>query len=652
MKPTLIVAIVAFAATCLPVSLLAQKDKDIPAWGKVEKADLQMKACAFDKDAEAVVLLDVGELVFLNGDIELEKRVRIKILKEGGLEKADVKIPYYYYKSLQSIGKLSAQTYNLDASGNIVTTAVDKKSIFDKKINKRVAEITFSCPEVKPGSIIEYKYILRGADLVTWYFQSDIPVQLSRFRTDFPLEVELSNTPFCVLPYDHQKELKGNRDVQTVTMKEVPALRDEPFISNDEDYLQRVQTRLVAVTNPNNGQRIRNIWNWVQVVKLLMEDEDFGQQLKKEIPRTADLDAELKTIKDPYLRMKTIHHYVRKNMAWNEYTGIWAFDGVKSAWKEKKGTLGEINLILVNLLKDAGLAASPILVSTRDNGRVSTMLPDYNQFNKVLAQVKIGDKVYILDATDKNTPTHLYPRDLMYTEALVIEKIDTYEWGWTAIWDETMLKKKMVIMRADITDKDSLVGEAHVSSMGYDRLDRQSSLTDGKDKLLSRYFTDPHPNVRVDEFDIENQDSDSLPLVQKLKFAQPVTASGDYKFFTANLFTGLERNPFLAENRFSDVFFGINQNVTVIANFKIPEGYAFEELPKSIRMIMPDTSIEITRRVVAENNQLSVRINLDFKKPFYSTEEYDYFMQFYKQLFDMLNEQIVYRKKVAPLPKP
>ncbi|WP_315822806.1 hypothetical protein [Paraflavitalea speifideaquila] len=34
--------------------------------------------------------------------------------------------------------------------------------------------------------------------------------------------------------------------------------------------------------------------------------------------------------------METIHNYVRKNMEWNSYGGIWALNGVKSAWKDKK----------------------------------------------------------------------------------------------------------------------------------------------------------------------------------------------------------------------------------------------------------------------------------------------------------------------------
>lgn len=44
-------------------------------------------------------------------------------------------------------------------------------------------------------------------------------------------------------------------------------------------------------------------------------------------------------------------------------------------------------------------------------------------------------------------------------------------------------------------------------------------------------------------------------------------------------------------------------------------------------------------------NRLSVRINLEFKKPFYSIDEYSDFKEFYKKLFDILNEQFVIRKK-------
>lgn len=635
----------------LVLPVFAQKTKDIPAFGTVEKSDLQLKECDFDKDAEAVVLFDAAEAYYVDGSgIELEHHVRIKILKDKGLSQADIHLPYISDRNEENIRSLTAQTYNLDAAGNIVITKVEKNLIYTKPIDKRHSEQVFTFPEVKAGSIIEYKYKHTNAGLRNWYFQHEIPVKYSRYRVDFPEEVEFVCTPMCVLPVEQKiDDNKGRRNVKTYSMKNVPALRDEPFITCDEDYLQRLETKLTAIDVPGTPRRSL-LKTWPQVIRNLMEFEDFGVQIKKDIPRTADLDAMLQKITDPYQKMTTIHSYVRKNMEWDGTISFWTNSGVKSAWKDKKGTSGEINLILVNLLKDAGLKASPLLVSTRSNGRVSTSFADYYQFDKVLAYVTIGEKVYVLDATEKYTPSNMIPYDVMYSEGLAISKVDlehfdTSNWGWKTLWDETPGLKEVVVVRGVIDEEGLMKGEASVSSFNYSRIKRMPALKKGKDKLLERFFTAQNPSVKIDSITIQNEDVDTLPLVQQVQFKQPVNASGDYKYFSVNMFTGLEQNPFVVDNRFSDVFFGTNQNYQIVANIMIPESYEFETLPKNMRMIMPDTSISITRRLASDKNMLSVRISLEFKKPFYTPEEYPDFKEFYKQLYALLNEQYTIRKK-------
>lgn len=638
------IALIAILGLTLPV--FAQKDKgDVPAFGTVDKADLQLKECEFDKDAEALVLFDVAEAYLDNmGSVELVRHVRIKILKDKGLKSADIHIPYHSYRNDENIKGLAAQTYNLDASGNIITTKVEKKLIYEKPLDKKFSEQVFTFPEVKAGSIIEYKYTHTNIGLGNWYFQQDIPVKYSRYRVDFPEEIEFVCTPLCVLPVQSKSESKNRRTLKTLTMSNIPALRDEPYITCDDDYLQRIETRVIAI-NPIGMPRQSRIYSWPQIIKFLAEDEDFGIQLKREIPRTVDLDEALKKLNDPYQKMTTIHNYVRKNMEWNNFSGIWAQNGIKSAWKDKKGTSGEINLILVNLLKDAGLKASPLLVSTRENGRVNTSFAHWRNFNKVLAYVTIGEKTYILDATEKYTPSNLIPYEVMYSEGLVIEKIDTWEWGWRVIWSNKPHFRETVVVQANIDEEGLMKGNASVTCFDYSRIERMPTLKLGKDKFIEKFFTASNPGVKVDTLNIENEDIDTLPLTQTIKFNQPVNASGDYKYFSVNLFTGLEKNPFVADNRFSDVFFGANQNYQIVANITIPESYEFEALPKSVRMIMPDTSISITRRINSDKNVLAVRISLEFKKPLYSPEEYPDFKEFYKQLYALLNEQYAIRKK-------
>jgi hypothetical protein len=633
------------------LAVMAQKNKkmnvDIPLFGQVEKADLEMKECDFDNKAEAVVLLDEGQLEYIS-EIEMKRRIRIKILSDKGLDWANIHLSYRSGNT-QDITGVEAQTYNLDEKGNIVVTKVEKKLVYDKKLNKKYNEKVFTFPDVKVGSIIEYKYKHSGVGLIDWYFQRSIPVKYSRFTLDFPNEVEVQVIPYCSGNYEVKDQSSSTRTIKSYTMSNELAFRDEPFIINEDYYRDRLETKVSAFNV--NGKRVSRGINWVQVIKFLMEDEDFGFQLKKNIPRTADLDEKLKHVITPYEKMKTIYKYVQDNMQWNEYSGIWASDGVKAAWKDKKGTVGEINLILVNLLKDADLKAHPVLVSTHENGVINTAdpgtydYPGFFQFNKVMAFVEIDGKNYVLDASQKETPVHLIPPEIVMTEGLVIEKFETFDWGWHTLWNDGLVSKNFMMVNGQINETGQMKGEATIFSYDYARLDRLPTAKKGKDKFIEKYISGTNPGVIIDDLTFENLVSDSLPLVQKIKFTKPLTSAGEYMYFSVNLLSGLEKNPFVADNRFSDVFFGVNQRYLIMGNYSIPEGYEFDELPKNIKMIMPDTSIIVTRIAQVAENRLMTKIELEFKKPAYPATQYAELEEFYQRLFDLLNEQYVIKKK-------
>jgi Domain of Unknown Function with PDB structure (DUF3857) len=653
MKPAL------FLFTLVLSSFVSFAQKEIPGFGKIDKAELAMKDCDFDKTAEAVVLFDVAEVYCdLNTSnpynplrTQLERHVRIKILNQKGNDFANIHIRYLNGAGIEDIKNISAQTINADASGNPVFVKVEKDAIYRKKINKRYSEVIFTFPEVKPGSIIEYKYKDDATDLYgvkNWYFQKSIPVVYSQYSLDFPQELIITATPSGILDVNLTETTKGLHNIKTFSMANVPALRDEPFISCDEDYLQQVTPRMIAVDFPGSPRRSL-VRSWPGIIKELLEDEDFGIQLKKNIPRTSDLDALLATVKDPYTKMVIIHDYVKKNMQWNETYGIWALDGVKAAWKDKKGTAGEINLILINLLKDADLNAQPVLVSTKDNGRVNTMVAGYDQFNKVMAYVTINNTVYVLDATDKYTPANLIPYDVVNTYGLLIGKFgdgnSEMPWGWKVLWNEQQLFNNVTFINAIIDDKGTMKGEAEVSSKDYSRFIRMGKLKEGKDKFTESWLNQNKQDIKIDSLVFTNENTDSLPLIQALKFEKKISSSGDYNYFSANLFSGLDKNPFIADERFSDIFFGANQKYIITGNFFIPDNYQFETLPKNIKMIMPDTSIVFSRSASISDGMLYVQIMLEFRKPYYLNQDYGYFQEFYKKLFDFLNEQFVFKKK-------
>ncbi|MBS1597921.1 MAG: DUF3857 and transglutaminase domain-containing protein [Bacteroidetes bacterium] len=626
----------------------AQQKTDIPEFGKIDKSELKMTECDFDKNAEAEVLFDVEKVDFkfysYSAYSELTRHIRIKILKNKGLDQANIHLFFLSGYNGEKIENIKAQTYNLDGSGNIITTKLDNKSVFVKAINKRISEKAFSFPEVKVGSVIEYTYETDGdvsVGLRNWTFQKSIPVKLSQYNIDCPNDLELSVQKFSIFPIDEKVSANRGGKVTAFTMTNVPALRNEPFMTCEGDYLQRIEIRPLAFTY--FGKRIGLSRSWITMIGSLLQDQDFGQQLTKNIPRTSDLDEMLKNVKDPYQKMIIIFRYVRKNMEWNGHSNIWAIEGVKSAWKQKKGTSGEINLILVNLLKDADIDASPVLVSTRENGRINALSPGYNQFDKVMAHVNIGDKLYVLDATDKYASPKLIPWEVMNSLGLVIEKAEG-KWGFQTLWDENEIFNDLIMINGVIDEKGLLNGEATVTSYDYSRSKRLPSLKEGKEKFVEKYFSSPNPGLHLDSVSIQNEEIDTLPLIQKINFNQTLNSSGDYKYFSTNLFTGLEKNPFTADNRYSDIFFGANQKFLISESYFIPDGYSFDELPKNIRMMLPDTSVVFTRQLSAETDHIIIRVDLEFKRPVYSIEDYANFREFYKKLFELLNEQIVIKK--------
>jgi len=174
----------------IPCCCFSQNAKDSFNFGNINKAELEMTECDFDKNAEAVVLFDIEEVrcsvYTFAANAEVIRHVRIKILKDKGLEEANIKILFFSYKKSETVKDIIAQTYNLDRDGNVKISKLEKKNIYEKEFSKNVSQKIFTFPEVKKGSILEYSYRVTSTlelGLRDWEFQTNIPVKFSSFLT-------------------------------------------------------------------------------------------------------------------------------------------------------------------------------------------------------------------------------------------------------------------------------------------------------------------------------------------------------------------------------------------------------------------------------------------------------------------------------------
>ena len=530
----------------------SQTKDSIPAFGQIDKQDLLMTECEFDKNAEAIVLIDEGKIIFkayVKVNTEFTRRIRIKILSNKGLDQANVKLYYLRGEFGERLTIEDAQTFNLDEKGNIITTRVDKKSFVDKEINKRIGEKTFAFPEVRVGSVIEYSYKLTGfasTGVRDWYFQESIPVKYSRYTVQFPNDMPLECKPFVSIPLVKQNSSVWSDTVHSFTMTYVPALHLEPYMTCLDDYRQKLS--ITSNTVRHIGRMYGFTQGWGFVTLQIMMDEELGKQLLKDLPNTEAMEDGLKAIPDPYRRMMFVYYYVKNNMHWNDRNGMETQKGIKEAWKEKKGTNGEINLILISLLKKAGLEPMPLMVSTHAHGKIDFSNPSPQQFNRLMVYININDFEYVLDAADKFSSPKLIPWDVQCSSQLII-----YSNGITddrhlniqselkPFWDKKAAFKDIVQIQGNIDDEGLLTGDATVTSYEYSREKKMAELQQGKDQFLDKYFNAGNSAMHIDSSIFTNENVDTLPLKQKVWFNEKLTSSGNYKYFTTNLFTGLDK---------------------------------------------------------------------------------------------------------------
>ncbi len=622
---------------------LPAQDK-IPSFGKIDKAELEMKDCDFDPEAEALILIDVGDIQFsyvnnIGWQAESVYRVRIKVFKASALDRAEIKIRYYSQSRAQEITGISGISFNLDATGNITETRLEKSAVFDKYIDKEFSEISFALPNVRIGTVFEYKYkMLRKSFgfIPAWQFQQTIPVKYSAYNIIIPEYFQ-----FTVQTTSRQqiekKEGKYAGEGSWYIMRNVPGLKEEPYSSGIKNYLQRIEFQLSKIETGSFYKEYRN--TWPKIIDELLEDEDFGVAIKKNIRGTDDLTAQLARVNTTKEKVRIIYNYVQSNMQWNKDYSKYTDNGIKDAWDKKNGNITDINFILIRLLRDAGIDANPLLASTKENGTINAFFPFLNQFNCVLAYVKDGDNRYVMNAADKFNPFDLVPYDVLYTNALLVDKKD----GGLIFLESDRKYKSNIFLSGIIDTNGELTGQATIKSTDYARNIRMSSYK--KDKLKEAFEDNSGINIKVDSLEVINVKDEMLPLEQKFNFSGKLQASSEYLFLPYSLFTGITKNPFIEENRVMAIDFGFPKSYVVSGTYFLPDNYIANALPKNTKMIMPDTSIALTRMMQLDGNILSFRFTLDIKVSGYEAESYPYIKEFFKKMYAILDERIVLQKK-------
>jgi len=558
----------------------------------------------------------------------------------------------------QYISGIQAETINL-VDGKIEITKLDKKLIYTKTIDKWRNEITFTMPNVKSGSIIEYKYNFNSNNsfsIPDWEFQDKIPVRYSEYTTGIPDIFYFREQPHLTYPLvknthsaegrslvDNTGSYPYTLEVETKAMANVPSLPDEPFMSSFRDNVQEIRYQLVSV-RPIGGFVHTGTNTWAKVGGRLIEDEDFGGQLRRKLNNEDAIISKAKALKTNDEKIAYVFNEVKNAMKWNGKDEWYTIDGTYRAWENKTGNSAEVNLILYHLLKESGLEVYPMVVSTKEHGKVLPFYTSTVQFNRAVAYIPVDStKRYVLDATNKYNLYNETPSELLNSSGLWIDK-KSNKYDMVFLHNDVPVRQ-VVFVTGDIKPDGKLTGTAQISSTGYNKISSiEKYKTDGEKKYID-YLRDNDNNLKVSSLKMQDMEVDSLPLLQNVEFSLDLAGSDEnYIYLNPNLFTSLKTNPFLSEKRMTDIDFSYLRNYSVSGMYKIPAGYKIDALPKSVTIVMPDKGVSFKRLVAEQEGTIIVRYSINYNKIQYPKEDYTDFHEFFKQMHQMLNEQIILKK--------
>lgn len=628
--------------------IIAQK-KTLPSFGIADSAELQLKSCLFETDANAMKLFDIQESEYepsaFGGKVVTKKRVRIKIFNEKGYKYASVRVPYYAGKKSTQVGNLEGVIYTMNEEGKISNQKLSEEDFYRQRINDRIGMVTFTFPNLKAGCVLEYQYTIeekRRLEFDFWFIQSDLPVAYTEMITVVPTFASVKAILFGNDTVSQKKEMltKGLDKEKTIYYKEnIKSFRPEPFMSSISDHLLRMgfilskQKSLFMEEMPP-----QSIWR--MAANLLLKSGFFDEQFKKQITGTDKIVDSASKLFSPEDKLRYLYNAVRKRFLYTEGQALYP-DDIADAWKKRKGSSAEINMILMNLLKRSGVNCHPIFVSTREHGKINTDFPNFGQFNGCDILVNINNVNYLIDASIQTQSYKIPPINILNRKALLMDPDNI---NWIMVTDDRPLFKETTTLFATINKSGIIETGATIASEHYaKKLAIDTSQTNENSSAWEFLF-----KKKTDEIKIISDKSEDLgvdqPFIRSLEFDMEATNAGNFYFINPQFFSTKNNNPFKDSLRLYDIDLGCNQEIRLNLQLEIPTIFTLEQVPKSIIIRSPDSSFIFSRLITQSGREIALSQVLEIRKALFTKNEYAGLSEFFKQIVTLMNEEIIIKK--------
>ncbi|MFZ2384837.1 MAG: DUF3857 domain-containing protein [Candidatus Omnitrophota bacterium] len=323
----------------------------------------------------------------------------VKILNQRGKEEfSEARIEYdsTYEKIKLEFARVIKPGGSVAEVGGRHLRDVSKYLNFPLYSNARVLIISF--PEIAEGAVIEYKFrttrneLLAGKEFVTHYpLQSSEPVLSADFSLRLPpgreANIKLLNTSFNNFGAELAPQISREKDavVYKWSFRSIPQIIPEPQMPPSAEV-----NPAVLISSFTSWQQIFNWWDKLSRTKIIC-DQAIRRQMK-EVLRKSRSEEE---------KAGAIYNYCARQIRYVavEY-GQAGYEPHKAGdiYRNKYGDCKDQSVLLVTMLREAGLKAWLVLIPTRDTYNLNVDFPAVI-FDHCIAAVELNGRLIFMDPT-------------------------------------------------------------------------------------------------------------------------------------------------------------------------------------------------------------------------------------------------------------
>jgi hypothetical protein len=515
---------------------------------------------------------------------------------------------------------------------------VSKYLNFPLYSNARVFIISF--PEVAEGSVIEYKariyssQLINKKDIVLGYpVQAPEPVIRANFTLTLPKEKKLFirelNTDYNNFGAELKPRVseKDGRLIYSWRFEDIPQVLPE---SNMPPQVEINPALLISTFS--NWQDIYNWW-WGLAKDKVKVNEAIKQKVK-ELTRGKPSDE---------AKLRAIYNFCAKEIRYVavEY-GQAGYEphSAEDIFKNKYGDCKDQAILLVTMLKEAGLSAWPVLIGTREYYNLNEDFPAV-LFNHCIAAVSLGGKVVFMDPTAETCSFGDLPGDDQDRKVLFFKE-NGYEIKMTPLYDgrHNLMKQGL---KMKIAPDESIAAEKDIFTHGvYQQAQRYWLLYTPPELIrdaLEEKIQGVSIGAKLDKYDIENLNDLDKPVTLRYKFKGPeyLTAAGNLRIMPQ--LAGLDTSLVAKDKRRYPLDFNVLDRKETIFEVEIPAMFIVKYMPSGIIEESPWLSYKTGYE--RHDNRIVFREYVELKKNRVLQSEYADFKKFVEGLAKKIKERIV-----------